>query len=252
MNWLPNASLHRPRGWVMHMDWDDLLFMHWDVDAAALASRLPKGLQLDTFEGRAWISVVPFRMRGTRLRFTPDIPALSAFPELNVRTYVRAGGMPGVWFFSLDAGSRIAVRMARHFFHLPYFDARMRVEKDGKEGGGFRYASRRAHWQAPPAAFEARYAPSGPAYRAPEGSLEDWLTARYCLYAADGEGNVLRSAVHHRPWRLQPAEAEVSLNTMLDPIGLSAAVDGRPPLLQFAAHTEVVAWMPERVAIRGG
>ena len=183
----------------------------------------------------------------------PRLPGLSDFPELNVRTYVRRGAYPGVWFFSLDAGSPFAVRGARRFFHLPYFDAEMRVEREGEEGEGkgdgenarFIYTSRRTHAGAPAAEFQASYAPTGPAYKAAEGSLDDWLTARYCLYSADPEGSILRCDVHHKPWRLQPARAEIAVNTMTAPLGLD--LGAQEPLLHFAAHTEVVAWMPERL-----
>jgi uncharacterized protein len=238
MAYLPNAAFRRPRGWIMAMHWDDLLFMHWSLDPASLRPLLPAGLELETFEGKAWLGVVPFRMAGVRPRFIPRIPGLHAFPELNVRTYVRRGAVPGVWFFSLDAANPFAVRGARRFFHLPYFDAQMQV---AREAGEVAYASRRTHHGAPGATFRARYAPTGPAYRAAPGTLDDWLTARYCLYAADPEGNLLRCDIHHKPWRLQPARAEILENTMASPLGLP--LQG-PPLLHFAEHTEVVAWMP--------
>jgi uncharacterized protein YqjF (DUF2071 family) len=180
-------------------------------------------------------------MSHVRPRFLPGLPGLSAFPELNVRTYVVRGGIPGVWFFSLDAANPVAVRAARRFFHLPYFDAEMKVENRGE---GFAYASRRTHPGAAPALFQAEYRPTGPVYRAAAGSLEDWLTARYCFYAADDEGGIYRTNVHHKPWRLQPAEASLSVNTMTEQIGL--ALEGEP-LLQFALKTVVAAWLPERV-----
>lgn len=230
----------------MAMEWDDLLFMHWTVDAALLRPHIPAGLELDTFAGEAWLGVVPFRMSGVRPRFLPGLPGLSAFPELNVRTYVKRGGYPGVWFFSLDAANPVAVRGARRFFHLPYFDARMKVLREGSE---ILYTSHRIHQGAPPAGYQARYSPAGPAYRAAEGSLDDWLTARYCLYAADDEGNLLRCAIHHRPWRLQPATAIITLNTMPSPLGLD--LSARSPLLHFAQHTEVVAWLPELLPYSG-
>jgi uncharacterized protein YqjF (DUF2071 family) len=239
---LPNASFRHPRGWMMRMDWDDLLFLHWPAAPESLGRFIPPGLRLDLHEGRAWISVVPFGMSHVRPRYLPGLPGLSAFPELNVRTYVVSGGIPGVWFFSLDAANPVAVRGARRFFHLPYFDADMRLERSG---GAVRYASRRTHAGAAPAGFEADYAPAGPVYRAAGGSLEDWLTARYCLYAADDEGGVYRTNIHHKPWRLQAATARVGLNTMTEQIGL--ALEGEP-MLQFALKTEVVAWLPERLA----
>src|SRR5438270_283963 len=150
----------RPEGpWAMRMGWRDLLFAHWPVDAAALRRLLPAGLELDLFDGRAFVGAVPFRMEGVSPRLVPNVPGLHKFPELNLRTYVKAGGKAGVWFFSLDAGQKLAVRAARYFFHLPYFDARFRIEC---AGDAVEYAAQRTHRGAPPAVFAARYRPIGP------------------------------------------------------------------------------------------
>lgn len=238
---LPNAAFRHPRGWLMGMHWDDLLFAHWPVAPEAIRHLIPAGLDLDLHEGLAWISVVPFRMSHVRPRYLPGLPGLSAFSELNVRTYVVRKSIPGVWFFSLDASNPVAVRAARRFFHLPYFDAEMRAEARGDR---IAYASLRTHTGAAPAEFAAEYGPTGPVYRAAAGSLEDWLTARYCFYAADDEGGLFRSNVHHKPWRLQPAAADIRVNTMTLQIGVK--LEGEP-LLQFAAKTEVAGWLPERL-----
>jgi len=117
----------------MRQKWHDLLFMHWRIPPQTLRPLIPPALDLDIFEGSAWLGIVPFRMTGVRLRATPSIPGLSAFPELNVRTYIVAGGKPGVWFFSLDAASALAVATARAWFHLPYFRARMSLTARGDE-----------------------------------------------------------------------------------------------------------------------
>jgi uncharacterized protein YqjF (DUF2071 family) len=226
------------------MTWEDLLFAHWPVPAAALRPLVPPPLDLDTFDGSAWLGIVPFRMRGVRLRGLPAIPGTSAFPELNVRTYVTAEGKPGVWFFSLDAASRIAVRAARAWFHLPYFDARMESWRTGTEVA---YSSRRTHRGAPPAEFAARYRPTADAYSPTRGSLEHFLTERYCLYAGDSanaDGSRLwRGEIHHQKWPLQPAEAEIMRNTMTAPLALR--LPDTPPLLHFARRLDVVAWPPQ-------
>jgi uncharacterized protein YqjF (DUF2071 family) len=240
---LPNAAFRHPRGWLMGMHWEDLLFAHWPVEPEAIRHLVPHGLDLDLYEGRAWIGIVPFRMTHVRPRYFPRLPGLDSFCELNVRTYVVRKGHPGVWFFNLEASNPIAVRAARRFFHLPYFDAAMRADR--REDGMIAYSSRRTHPGAAPADFEAVYGPTGPAYRAAAGSLDDWLTARYCLCSADDEGGLYRVNVHHKPWRLQAASAEIRLNTMVEPLGI--ALSG-PPLLHFAAKTEVAGWLPERLA----
>lgn len=227
------------RPWIMAMQWHDLLFMHWPLPPAILAPHLPPLLRLDTFDGAAWIGIVPFMMRGVRLRGTPPLPGLSAFAELNVRTYVTINGKPGVWFFSLDAANPLAVRGARLTFHLPYFDAAMQV---AREGDGIRYQSRRTHRLVAPATFAAAYRPIGPPTEAPANSLVDWLTARYCLYTSDRR-SVWRGEIDHVPWPLQPAEAEIAANMMTAPLRL--ALPAIPPLLHFVRRLDVVAWAPE-------
>src|ERR1700682_5420336 len=158
---LLDCTAHRPwplpsSPWIMAQSWHDLLFAHWQVNAAALRPHIPAQLAIDTFEGKAWLGVVPFRMSGVRLRWTPALPWLSAFPELNVRTYVTAQDKPGVWFFSLDAANAVAVAAARLSFHLLYFNARMRCEE---REGWIHYLSERTDRGAPAAILEGRYRP---------------------------------------------------------------------------------------------
>jgi uncharacterized protein len=117
------------RPWVMHQIWHDLLFAHWPVPVKEIRRLVPASLPLDLFEGQAWIGVVPFRMTGIRPRFLPALPWLSAFPEINVRTYVNVQGKPGVYFFSLDATNPVAIQTAQWFFHLPYRRAVMKLQE---------------------------------------------------------------------------------------------------------------------------
>lgn len=230
--------------WLLAMRWHDLLFMHWPVPSAALRDYIPRGLAIDTFDGTAWIGVVPFRMSGVRPRLVPPLPGLSAFPELNVRTYVTAEGKPGVWFFSLDAANPVAVEGARDVFHLNYYLADMRCERFGDEVH-HRSERVRANDRIPPGTFAARYRPVGPAYEAAPGSLDAWLTDRYCLYAANRKGRLWRCDIDHAPWPLQPAEAEVERNTMTEQIRL--ALPETKPLLHFSRYLEVIAWGLHRV-----
>ena len=153
----------------MHQSWHDLLFAHWPIPVPGARARVPGSLDLDLFNGQAWIGVVPFRMSGIRPRHLPALPWISAFAELNVRTYVVRDGKPGVYFFSLDAANPVAVHIARRVFHLPYFDARMSLKYDGD---WIEYRSIRTHRGAPAAEFCARYRPTGPVFRADPGSLE--------------------------------------------------------------------------------
>jgi uncharacterized protein len=227
----------------MAQSWHDLLFAHWPVPESALRPHIPAGLAIDTFEGQAWLGVVPFRMSGVRLRGTPALPWLSAFPELNVRTYVVANGKPGVWFFSLDAGNALAVAIARTWFHLPYFRARMSCQE---RNGWIEYRSERTHRRAPNAILDGRYRASGEVFSAQPGSLEHFLTERYCLYTADRTGRIIIGEIHHAPWPLQPAEAELTQNTMAQSLGLSLPADR--PLLHFSKRQDVVVWQPRGAA----
>lgn len=241
-------SDHRPwpypnRPWSWRQSWRDLLFLHWPVPAAVLRPLVPSALEIQEFDGTSWIGVVPFRMAGVMRRPLPDLPWVSAFPELNVRLYVRtaeeeSGGKPGVWFLSLDATNPLAVWAARRFFHLPYYRAKIAVEE---EGDRIRYNAARS---ASSALFRAQYGPTGPVYTTSVGALDHWLTERYCLYALDPRGRLLRNEVHHIPWPLQPARAEIEENTMLQAYGIQ--LEGAP-LCHFAHRIDVVVWGAEQV-----
>jgi hypothetical protein len=240
-----------PEPWIMAQEWRDLLFAHWSIPPHVMRACVPPQLELDTCDGEAWVGVVPFRMTGVRPRGFRAVPGLSAFPELNVRTYVRVvdahapGGplvKPGVFFFSLEAGNPIAVSIARRVFKLPYFRAHMRTTE---RNDLIDYRSYRTHGGAPLAEFVARYGPTGPLYTAAPGTLEHWLTERYCLYTVDGRGRVFRGDIHHEPWPLQPAQAEIQVNTMAISAGLS--LPDAPPLLHFTRLLRMAAWPLRRV-----
>ena len=233
---------HRPwplpeRSWTMAQTWTDLLFAHWSVAPEILAGVVPAQLPLDAFDGRAYIGVTPFGVRNLRLRPSPPVPFLSAFAEINVRTYVTVDGKPGIYFFSLDANSRLGVATARRAYRLPYFRARMSIERNA---GAVGFTSRRIGTAAPaPADFHGRYRPVGATFQAAGDSLEHWLTERYCLYTFDDRRRIQRADIHHRPWPLQHAEADIDVNTMAAEI----AVDLRgEPLLHYARRQDVVFW----------
>ena len=234
---------HRPwplpeSRWSWRQTWRELLFAHWPVAVDELRRYVPPELGIQEFDGTSWVGLVPFRMTGVMLRPLPDLPWVSAFPELNVRLYVELDGKPGVWFLSLDAANPLAVWAARRFFHLPYFLARMSLRC---EEATIHYDSRR-----PGATFAGSYRPASEVYAAAPGSLEHWLTERYCLYARKPDGSIWRNEVHHAQWPLQRAEAEITENTMLEFHGLR--VEGPPTLLHYAERLDVVVWPAERVA----
>ena len=251
---------HRPwplphGAWRWRQSWRDLLFAHWPVPVQAVRRLIPPGLEVDTFDGATWLGIVPFRMAGVMLRPLPDLPWISAFPELNVRVYVTRDGKPGVWFLSLDATRLPAVIAARQLFHLPYHWADIDITETG---GGFDYRCRRrsplpkGEGARSPSLREgnsyrpmlvAHYHPTSPVYSAAPGTLEHWLTERYSLYAVMPNGILFRTEVHHHPWPLQHAAAEFEVNTISAAGGLP--VSDPPPLLHFARRIDVVIWSPE-------
>ena len=242
MQTLPPAD-HRPwrlpsRPWWGEQTWHSLTFLHWPVSAKILKPLIPPRLELEEYDGTAWVAVTPFWMSGVTMRGIPPVPLLSRFPELNTRTYVTRDGMPGVWFFSLDAGSFLAVLAARRLFHLPYFYARMHHRT---ENGRIFYRSERVGGPG----FDAWYAPRGEASQSRPGSLEHWLTERYCLYAKDRGGQLYRAEIHHAPWALQAAALEIARNELLT--GQGIPVTGPPALAHFANRLDVAIWSPEPV-----
>jgi len=222
---------------VMAQIWRDLLFAHWPVPVAMLRPLIPDALEIDTYEGQAWVGVVPFWMSGIRLGPLPPVPLTSSFPELNVRTYVTDGTEPGVWFFCLDAGNPLAVAVARTWYHLPYFNARMRVKAVGDT---ICYASHRTDRRGEPARFEATYRPKAAVALSTPGSIEAFLTERYSLYTRDGHGRLYRGEIHHHQWPLQIAEAQIERNTMAAAHGIT--LPDTPPLLHYARRLDIAAW----------
>src|SRR5918999_316743 len=213
--------------WVMAQRWSNLLFIHRRAGGGGRPAPGAPAPALGPPDGVAWVSVTPFYLSPPRPRGIPPLPWVSEFPELNVRTYVTVGGKPGVYFFSLDAGNPLAVYGARALYRLPYFRAAMSVH--GARDGTIHYRSTRTHRTAPPAEFAARYRPAGAVTHSKPGSLDHWLTERYCLYALDTARRVHRAEIHHHPWPLQPAEAELERDTMAAAAGLALPAEPARP-----------------------
>ncbi|HEY0172702.1 MAG TPA: DUF2071 domain-containing protein [Pyrinomonadaceae bacterium] len=232
----------RPAGLpLMRQRWGKLLFMHWPVEVSALRPLVPPQLSIDTFDGQAWVGVVPFKMWGVRPYFTPPVPGLNSFLELNVRTYVQHRGVPGVWFLSLDINSPVARWGGRQFFFLPYHSAEMSL---AQTGGSIDFASGRPAGDAPAADFRAGWAIGERLPQAEPDSLDFFLTERYCLYSTYSE-QLYRCRVFHEPWPLRAAEVSAYDSTMLEALGLAQPAGA--PLLHYAEELKVDIWPLLRV-----
>ncbi len=236
--------LRPPARPVMFQQWRDLLFLHWEFSVAEIQRTLPDGLFVDTFAGKAYLGVVPFFMQNIRPRFLPPVPGISNFMEMNLRTYVHdRAGVPGVWFYSLDANQRLAVAIARRFFHLPYEHATM---KSGRtKAGAIRYESKRSGGDVSGAVCAFEYAPGAELPTASPASLEFFLIERYRLYAAAG-GRLWRGAVFHQPYPLCRAEVTAWNEHLLSLNGF--ALTGRRPDHIIMSHgVDVTVFPLERV-----
>lgn len=239
---------HRPWSipagpWKWRQSWLDLLFAHWPVPANVLKSLVPEPLNIQEFDGTSWIGIVPFRMEGVMLRPFPDLPGISSFYELNVRLYVEYNDKPGIWFLSLDATNSLAVWAARLFFYLPYYNADINMSK---ESGQFHYTLHRKE-ESMPVDFDALYEPDSEPYHAEPGSLEYFLTERYCLYAESPRGDIYRCEIHHPPWPLQEAKAEIHTNELAEPFDIP--LPDTSPLLHFSPRQDVIIWNPQQLDI---
>lgn len=244
-----------PRGhWRLSQNWLDLLFAHYPVPAEAVRPLVPSALEIDAYEGRTWVGVVPFRMTGIRAWPFPSVPGTAAFLELNLRLYVRYQDRPGVWFVSLDASNTLAVHTARWLFDLPYHRAKMRMET---RGDTFHFWSDRPARSLRPrlvadpkepmrVEFAADYTPDGPEFLAKPGSLEHFLTERYCLYSLSPRGRLCRSEVHHAPWPLRVAQGRIDAAGLLAATGLESHAH-QAPLLHFSRGVSTIIWTPQRL-----
>ena len=235
------AVRHRPDGQpVMHQDWGKLLFMHWRISADVLRPHIPAPLEIDTYGDSAWIGITPFTMWDIRglPPYMPPVPGLDSMHELNVRTYVHYNGVPGVWFFSLDANSSAAVLAARTFYHLPYYSAD--IEMEGKRKIKYRLKRR----DDPPAQFKAAWSVGERLPKSQPGSREFFLTERYVLYT-EHHGGLYRARIYHEPWELYKAELDTFGSTMLEAKQLPQPKT--QPVLHYAEEVSVDIWLLEAV-----
>ena len=239
------ALRERPMGTpLLRQQWSELLFLHWPVPAELLQPHLPPRLKIDTHDGMAWLAIVPFQMSKVRTRLTPEMPGTNAFLELNVRTYVHLDGVPGVWFFSLDATNALAVWVARTFFNLPYLRADMRLERPSADLRQF--TATRTHGGVPAASFRATWKIGAPLPPAEPGSLAFFLTERYALYTSNkARTKLYRGRVAHGPWPLSTALVLHLESTLIEGHGLPTPAG--PPVVHAGGSVSVELWPMQRV-----
>jgi uncharacterized protein YqjF (DUF2071 family) len=229
---------------VMYQEWRDLLFLHWEYSATAIQATLPDGLFLDTFGGKAYLGIVAFFMRNIRPRWLPAVPGVSNFLELNLRTYVYdRAGVPGVWFYSLDANQSLAVTIARRFFHLPYHHAKMKSIRTST--GAIRYESVRRGDSGRRSLFE--YAAGNAWSEPPPESLEFFLVERYRLYSSAPDG-LRRGAVFHPPYPLCQAEVTAWDDHLL-PLNRFTPTGSPPDHVVMSRGVDVAVFPLERLGI---
>jgi uncharacterized protein len=236
----------RPRGlWVITQTWRNLLFAHWPVAPDVLRPLVPDNLEIDTFDGEAWVAVVPFRLTNIRIRPFPEVPFTDRFLELNVRTYVVGGGRPGVYFLSMEADNRLAIALGRSLYYLPYLNSRISFNIRGRS---VYFRHRRIEPGAPEAEFVAAYWPVSDALTTKPGTLEHWLTERYCCFGVSQGKAICRADIYHLPWRLQKAQADIKVNTAALSHGIELPT--AEPLLHYSRYVKAFIWPIKSLADR--
>ena len=240
-----------PGHWLISQQWNNLLFAHWPVPASSLAPLLPEGLQVDTFQGSAWLGIMPFLMDRVKVRGLPPIPGARSFPDLSLRTYVREErtGTPGVVCLSLDSSNLLAVAAGRAFYRLPYHWADMRMEQrmEQRTGREFEFYSRR-RFAGRRVVFKVRYRGLGPTQKLAEsrpGTLDHFLIERYCLFSTNLAGQPIRANLHHTSWPLEEAEAEIEQNNLAEVLGIR--LPDEKPVLHYSRQLAVYVWPAELV-----
>lgn len=236
---IAKSSQPKPAGeWIMHQTWENLLFMHWPVDKRVLRTLVPADLELDLYNGQAYLTMIPMHMVDIHLRYLPPFPSTGHFPEINLRTYVRYKGKPGIYFLSIDAGTQLGSWIARHTFFLPYVHSEMTFKEIDT---GFALASDRPESDGFKAArFSGTYHPVGDPAQPKEGSLDHFLVERYNMFAMGNDNQLFCGEVRHSAWNIQPAKADIDLNTVPQAAGIT--IPEVQPILLFAFRTDVTCW----------
>lgn len=223
---------------LMELTWNNILLLHRPIEKGRLVDLIPQGLELQTYDGAAWISIVALHMTGVHMKGMPSVPFASEFLQLNVRTYVQAGYKPGIFIFSSDVSNPLVMVAEKQLFHVPSHFAEMTHQSDA---GLNLFSSKRYESGGSSAEFSVSYGPVSPVYAAEKGSLDQWLVERYCQYAVGPQGKLYRSEIHHFPWPLQRADALTGENNLALPNGSEFPKKG-VTLCHFAHRLDVMLW----------
>ncbi|QCR31282.1 YqjF family protein [Lysinibacillus sp. SGAir0095] len=226
--------------WIMKQTWSDVLFAHYPVSRKVLEMLVPTELKVDTFYQTGWVTIVPYLTSSMHLRGLPPVPGMAPYPGFNIRTYVTMNGKPGVYFFSLTAANFLAAYSAKTFFRLPYLYMDMKYKRvkdlvvfESEKKSGLQLLCN----------YKSISAPS----HTDNGSLEEWLVERYCVYTISKKGVPLRADILHEPWLLEKAEAEFHQNTLLSTLNIKQG--NEKPILHYARKAVVRFWPIARVDI---
>lgn len=246
---LINDIIHRPfplpsKNWIMRQKWRNVLFLHWPIPVEKLRPHIPSSLQIDTFNGSAWLGIILFVLEGIFPFEIPSISLTPKFPEINVRTYVKYDGKPGIYFLSIDVMNWASLKIAKNWYHLPYHSSQIFFQKEEQK---FHCHSIRKGNENTPISFKGKYAPVSEVYFPKEGTLDHWLIERYCLYSSNNGINIYCGDIHHRPWPLQKAKIELVKNTLFTPFHFDLFEE--KPIAHFSIGVDSLIWNIKKIRV---
>ncbi|MEH7125174.1 DUF2071 domain-containing protein [Bacillus sp. JJ1532] len=228
----------------MRQTWRDLLFIHWPIPSEKLRKHIPASLEIDTFNGSAWLGIIVFVMDGIYPRGLPNISILPKFQEINVRTYVKCNGKSGIYFLSLDVCDWASYTIAKRWLRLPYQSAQISIEKKGQN---FHYKSIRKRKTKYEITIDGTYKPLEEVYLPKEGTLDHFLTERYCFFSSNNGIHTYCLEIHHQPWQLQKTEIEIYKNTLFTPFNID--VNKVTPISHFSKGTDSLIWNIKKIGV---
>lgn len=246
---LLNDIIHRPyplpsKNWIMRQTWKNVLFLHWPIPLEKLRPHIPTSLQIDTYKGTAWLGIILFVLEGIYPFGLSSISLTPKFPEINVRTYVTYNGKPGIYFLSIDVDNWASLKIAKHWYHLPYHSAHISFQKEGES---FHCHSVRRENRNDPLSFHCKYASVSDVYAPKEGTLDHWLTERYCFYSSNNGVSIYCGEIHHQPWPLQKAKIELVNHTLFTPFHFDLPEE--KPVIHFSPGVDSLMWNIKKIRI---